>query len=661
MKILLPLIFFGIFSGLVVFQTGDSLKVDTVSVSSSPKPAQKATTQAAFSDVNGHYDITVQFLPAEKKITVHENLLWINKSPFSTKQFFLHLYLNAYKSNRTIYARGNEIPEASRTSLNLKSLFINHKPAEVQYVNTDEINMFDSTVGRINLAKELHPRDTLHLEAKYEFVIPKASGRIGYTPGEDLYCISQWFIKPGVFKDGKWICSPFFPYTEFFADFANYYVTIEAPSEYQIASSGTVMSQQSGSGNKNIVSLTQTRVHDFVWTASRNFKKVTFFQKNGDGKSTEIVLLVPKSFESFIPRYKSTLTKCFSYFEKEFETYPYRTFTMVVTPPKSGMIGSMEYPALVTISHKLLSPESSFEPEKTIIHEFAHQYFYGILANNEVYEAWLDEGFANYITDRLLESSNKMPQSYFKLFNQIPVSGLEILSLGEIPLIYSLTKVPTPLYAKSLIAYYNNMTAGSLADSSYLLNDEANYFVISYSKGEIFLKTLEELVGAHSMDTILKEYYKQNKYTHPTANDFFKVCSQISPKKLDWFINDYYSQSLICDYKIHKIYKNHGAGTWTVEIKREGEGRFPLRLDLYTDKDTLIKTVFLTQRYTSVQFKTNNNVVGAEIDPKRKNIFDINFANNSYFIENQYGSSLYLSVRWFYWVQSFLLIFGGIA
>ncbi len=661
MKALLPLVLFLIYAGLSYVQTGDSLNtrvnpdiIDTNStVVKSPLPVPSTS--------NSNYKFLVTFLPASKKIKVHESLVWVNKTPYSTKEFYFHFYLNAYKSNRTIYARGHEIPEKSRTSIILNSMTINGKSVKLRFVNTDEVDMYDSTVAKAALDKDLQPGDSVRVEADYDFSIPAADGRTGYVPGEDYYCIAQWFIKPGVFKDGKWICSPFFPYTEFFADFGNYSVAIETPKEYNIAASGMQAAEEMRPGGKKVVTFNQKNVIDFAWVATRNFESDSYTVPNGNAAPVMTRIIYPKIFSNFIPRYKTSLEKSFQYFRSHFEPYPYKTFTLVVTPPKSGMTGSMEYPGMVTISQSLFSPENSLEPEQTIIHEFAHQYFYGILANNEVYEAWLDEGFAEFLTDRILSSYKLMPSNYFRLFSRYPIKGIEFLSMEEIPMIYTLTDIKAPMYANDLRTYYNNLTAGSLADSSYLLTDETNYFAVSYAKGHIFLKTLEEYVGEQVMDKILKEYYQRYKYNHPTAADFFRVCAQCSPKKIDWLISDYYAQSLICDYKINKIYKNAGSGYWVVEIKREGEARFPMRLDLYTDKDTLTKTIYMINRYASVQFKTKNEVIGAELDPKRKALFDINFANNSYYFDNLYGSSLYLSTRWFYWIQSLLLIFGGLV
>ena len=53
--------------------------------------------------------------------------------------------------------------------------------------------------------------------------------------------------------------------------------------------------------------------------------------------------------------------------------------------------------------------------------------------------------------------------------------------------------------------------------------------------------------------------------------------------------------------------------------------------------------------------------MGAEVDPYRKNLLDINFANNSYMIDEHYGASLSLAVRWFFWIQNALMILGSIG
>ena len=69
-----------------------------------------------------------------------------------------------------------------------------------------------------------------------------------------------------------------------------------------------------------------------------------------------------------------------------FGEYPYPEVDVVLTG--SGGFGGMEYPTIV-----------SSEPSGiTIAHELAHQWFYGIVGNDQYHEPWLDESFATWAT-----------------------------------------------------------------------------------------------------------------------------------------------------------------------------------------------------------------------------------------------------------------------
>ena len=67
-----------------------------------------------------------------------------------------------------------------------------------------------------------------------------------------------------------------------------------------------------------------------------------------------------------------------------------------------------------------------------IVHEFGHQFWYGLVANNEFEESWLDEGFNTYSTGKVLETAY----------------GVEVLPfrLAGVPVAYFPMEVPLPIF-----------------------------------------------------------------------------------------------------------------------------------------------------------------------------------------------------------------------
>src|SRR5438093_13742148 len=64
----------------------------------------------------------------------------------------------------------------------------------------------------------------------------------------------------------------------------------------------------------------------------------------------------------------------------------------------------MELPMVFTPWMDLFLPQFYTSPQEITLHEFGHQYWYGIVATNEFEEPWLDEGINTYVTRRLRET-----------------------------------------------------------------------------------------------------------------------------------------------------------------------------------------------------------------------------------------------------------------
>ena len=87
--------------------------------------------------------------------------------------------------------------------------------------------------------------------------------------------------------------------------------------------------------------------------------------------------------------YASRIVRALEDFGRRFGPYPWPTYTMAVTPQLGGGI---EYPM-----HVLQGPGTI---GRTTSHEVAHMWFYGLVANDQGRDPWMDEGLATYAEGR---------------------------------------------------------------------------------------------------------------------------------------------------------------------------------------------------------------------------------------------------------------------
>ena len=296
-------------------------------------------------------------------------------------------------------------------------------------------------------------------------------------------------------------------------------------------------------------------------------------------------------------------------------------------------------------------------PEKLVAHEFIHQYFYGILANNETEEAWLDEGFTSYFASKVMEKYYPPANLNFRFLGYIPVYGINYLSFSDIPVIYTLGYNDYPEYAKALKQYYSNLTIGTIKDVSYKLPTRLSYVVNSYSKPEIMFYTLERILGEKDFLSFVRTFAERFKFKHPAGKDFWNLLLELHPD-LEWFKQEVFNSSVVFDDRIRYL-KKTGENEYELFAERLGDGYFPHEIAVYTKADTIHLDWSEKGRYKVFRFKSKSEVTGADIDPNRINLFDLNFANNSFTINSKNAAKYSLVTRWFFWLQNALMILGS--
>ncbi|MEU4196073.1 M1 family metallopeptidase [Kribbella sp. NPDC026611] len=153
-------------------------------------------------------------------------------------------------------------------------------------------------------------------------------------------------------------------------------------------------------------------------------------------------------------------------FSRRFGAYPYGELDLVVNDRWTSFSG-MEYPGFVLL----------IAPESPVVHEVAHQWWYGIVGNNEYADPWLDEAFATYASD--LHDGDHRPGCW----------------PGSLPT--AITR-----------------------DMGYWGAHQTSYGVYVYTYGSCALHDLERVIGGPAMARMLAAYAKAHWYGVSTPADF---------------------------------------------------------------------------------------------------------------------------------------------
>jgi hypothetical protein len=428
-------------------------------------------------------------------------LRFTNRSQKAVDALYFHLYLNAFRDEKSLFLRSPR--QRSRMGAGLgqpggievERLLSPRHPGVDLWQGAERHSPGDpddATDLRVPLPEPLPPGDTLELELKFVSRLPEIVERTGYA--RSFHMVAQWFPKLARLEaDGTWAHFPFHAHAEFYADFGDYDVTLDVPEDFVVGATGQRVSSRS-QGARRVERYVAQAVHDFAWSAWDGFEQET--RRVAD---VDVTLLAPRDTAAARLATWTALEGALPFLEHRYGPYPHPTLTVVYPPEFAAGAGGMEYPTLITTGGSSRWPQLGVRLiEQVTVHELAHQWFQGLLASNEAAFPFLDEGLTSYAEWEAMHAQ-------FGHGSAVDLLGLQV----------SLEAV-----GRAAAVQYGRLEpiAQPAADFASMRSLAAHV----YSGTATALTTLARVYGQAKMDAALRGYARQHRFEHPAPEDLLR-------------------------------------------------------------------------------------------------------------------------------------------
>ena len=587
-----------------------------------------------------HYRMWIDLDVSTHSYDGRQQLLYTNNSPDTLHEVYYHLFYNAFKPESRMDRRDKSFQGGWKEIDALQE----EEQGDVSLMTLEQDGQrlewsMDETLLHVRLARPLLPNDSTRLEMTWRTVIPRLKRRGGWGSHEGVeFSMSQWYPKLAEYDKHGWHPDEYVE-REFYGVFGTFDVEITLPAGYVVGGTGVVrnpeevrcgyefkgrdtllMEPACGDGLKTW-KFHAENVHDFAWVADREYIHLITHMDE-----IPIHILVKRSFYKRVRSWRHAAKwtrEILQYFNKRFGRYAWPQFTVAHAGD-----GGMEYPMLIMITgYRRFS-----SLYRVIAHELGHQWYYGMMANNETQQAWLDEGLTQYLTDEADRNLNGQPARNDSWLRSI-VYPWDRLRWRDIYLYYQQAIVG---YDEALDTYHDRFREATTAS-------------LVYSKGEAVVRQLQYMLGDSLFDAGMRQYYDEWRFRHPDQRDFERSMEKASGMRLDWFFNQWINSDKTCDYAFDALTcKRKPDGTWetTVELSNQDEIVMPLDIHLtFDDGSTATATIpvenwhkpgvdhhlprwFWTDREYITTFETPKQVVRGVIDTSLT-LLDLDRTNNT--------------------------------
>ncbi len=358
---------------------------------------------------------------------------------------------------------------------------------------------------RVELPRELRPGE--HVTALLDFTLnlPKTGPDTGFNTGGLGYSaravsLGNWYPVLAPYREDKgWYNLSCFPIGDpYVTDVADYHVTITSAQDLIIAATGQETRTDEG------WHFEAEEARSFAFAASDRYQVST----SQLGEVTVHSYYFPTNEEAGQAAL-DTAANALALFTELYGPYPYRDYRVAETE----FSGGLEFTGMTFLGSTFYDEYDGTTQTPLIdlaAHEVAHQWFYGLVGNDQVTEPWLDEALAQY--SAYLYYERNLPGDtdwwWYYAVDQWAPTGIIDARIHE-------------------------------------FDSERDYLDAVYRRGAQFIRDLRETMSDPAFFAFLREYQRRYAYRLVQSRDFFELVREFTTADLVPLEEDYFRQRIL--------------------------------------------------------------------------------------------------------------------
>jgi hypothetical protein len=408
------------------------------------------------------YELDVRYDPTYRLVTGKETLTWQNGEGIPVDALYFNLWPNAEQ-----FAQWGGW-------ITIQDVMVDGRKVPYEAVALDLA---------VPLGRQVMHGESVKVEIHFTTRLPGRITMRDFGQEGTRFNLAHWFPSLAVLDDRGWNLYPLRSRSaEPYSENTTFHVRLDVPAGMVVGATGHPIARRE-EGGRWIYEYEAENVKDWVATGGTDVKE---YVREAEGVTIRVI----ERDEAWMRTVAEHVAQGLRVYNEKFGRYPYRDLVV------SCCVG-MEWPGLIFT----IDDNKGRHGLYVIYHELAHQWFYGMVGNDQFGEPWLDEGFATYADNY---ASAVLGLNFALQNSRLMPAGLHVSS----------------------------------SSGEYAAKGEVG-LASAYFQGARTLKDLEALVGPGVFDRMMKEWVRRYTFKIATTPEFIRFAEEFTGRDLKAFFEEH--------------------------------------------------------------------------------------------------------------------------